>query len=385
MGIPFIDLKSQYARIQDQVNDNIQAVLNHGRYIMGPEIQELETGLAEFAGTKHCLGCGSGTDALLLALMALGAGPGDAVFTTPFTFMATAEAIALLGATPVFVDIDPETYNLDPDKLRLAVEALEQDDPSIHPLPDVKGLTARGVIAVGLFGLSADYAAIRELCDEKGLYLIGDEAQSFGATYDGKPVTSLSDISCTSFFPAKPLGAYGDGGAVFTDSDEYHALMHSIRVHGQGTDKYDNVRLGLNARLDTLQAAILLPKLAIFPEEIELRQKVAETYNELLAGSDVVTPVVPENCVSVWAQYSVLTPSTERRSQIMEALKAADVPTAMYYPLPLHLQGAYKELGYRPGSLPVCEDVATRIFSLPMHPYLERGQQETIADIIKNA
>lgn len=369
MGIPFIDLKSQYARIQEEVDQNIRNVLEHGRYVMGPEIAEFETKAAAFAGTRHALSCGSGTDALLLALMALNIGPGDAVFTSPFTFMATAETIVLTGATPVFVDIDPATYNLDPARLETAIRDLRIARPELTP---------RAVMPVDIFGLPADYDRILKIAETNDLRVIVDAAQSFGAEYKGVKTASLGDIACTSFFPAKPLGCYGDGGACFTDSDELQGIMQSLRVHGQGEDKYDNVRIGLNARMDTIQAAVLLPKLAIFPEEIQVRQTVARRYNEKLAQSGLVLPLIPEGMLCVWAQYSVQAKDSAHRDALQAQLRQADVPSAIYYPTPLHLQTAYADLGYKRGDLPVSESVGERIFALPMSPYLSEADQDAV-------
>ncbi len=381
--IPFIDLKSQFKTLEKDIRARIEAVLEHGRYVMGPEIEELEKNLAEFAGTKHCLACSSGTDALLMPLMALGVGPGDAVFTTPFTFVATAEVIALLGAIPIFVDIDPKTYNMDPAKLEEAILALKNNDPQAHPLPrsvDASGLTPKAIIPVDLFGLPADYEAINAIGKRHDLFVLEDTAQGFGGRYKGKMAGSLAEAAATSFFPAKPLGAYGDGGAVFTDSDEMLGILDSIRIHGQGTDKYDNVRLGLNARIDTIQAAVLLCKLAAFPGELKERQRVADTYTRYLDEA-VVTPAIPEDCQSAWAQYSVL---SDKRADIQKALNDAGIPTAVYYPVPLHRQTVYDYLGYRDGDLPVSEDIAARVFSLPMHPYLKESQIMEICEVIKS-
>lgn len=405
----FIDLAAQQLRIKDLINKNIAEVLRHGQYIMGPEIRELEEKLAVYAGVKHAVGCASGTDALLMALMAYGVGSGDAVFTTPFTFVATAEVISLLGATPVFVDIDPVTFNIDPVKLEKAMLALQMCDTSCHPLPGVivpaaadgavkpdsfprsESFTLRpkGIIAVDLFGLPANYDVINTIARRHGLFVIEDAAQSFGAEYQGRKACSLADSACTSFFPAKPLGGYGDGGMLFTNDDELVNVLRSIRVHGQGSDKYENVRIGINGRLDTLQAAILLAKFAIFPEEVEMRQRVAERYRTLLTAAPpaggketsnlaVLPPTVPSGYKSVWAQYSVLAKDEEARARLQEALKIAGIPTAIYYPRPLHLQGAFAALGYKPGDFPVSEEMAGRIFSLPMHPYLDGGDQESI-------
>ena len=290
----FIDLPAQQQRIRMQIEENIRKVLDHGQYIMGPEIGALEQALAEYTGVKHAIACSSGTDALLLALMAYGVGPGDAVFTTPFTFIATAEVVALLGATPVFVDIDPRTFNIDPEKLEQAIQAVKQNDPRFHPLPAASqsaALTPKGIIPVDLFGLPADYDRISAIARENGLFVIEDAAQSFGAEYQGKKAGALADIACTSFFPAKPLGGYGDGGMCFTDDDTLADLMRSIRIHGQGSDRYNNVRVGINGRLDSLQAAILLAKFSLFPEEVELRQTVAQRYTSLLTPhSSLLTP-----------------------------------------------------------------------------------------------
>ncbi|MBU2053881.1 MAG: DegT/DnrJ/EryC1/StrS family aminotransferase [Proteobacteria bacterium] len=376
----FIDLAAQQQRITDKLNANIARVLTHGQYINGPEVRELEKALTDYVGVKHAIGCASGTDALLMALMALDIGPDDAVFTTPFTFIATAEVISLLGATPVFVDIDPQTFNIDPAQLDRAVEAVEKSDPAHHPLPDTAGgkLRPRAVIPVDLFGLPADYDAIGAVAARHNLAVIEDAAQSFGGEYRGRRAGAFGDIACTSFFPAKPLGGYGDGGMCLTNDDRLDAILRSIRVHGQGSDKYNNARIGINGRLDTIQAAILLAKFAIFPEEIELRQEVARRYNELLAGA-VVTPQIPAGCKSAWAQYSVLARDSAERAALMTKLKEAGVPTAIYYPKPLHRQEAFASLDYREGEFPVSEDCASRIFSLPLHPYLPADDQRRIA------
>ncbi len=381
----FIDLAAQQQPIRQKIEEKIRIVLDHGKYIMGPEINALEKRLAEFVGVKHCLGCASGTDALLMALVAEKVGPGDAVLTSPFTFIATAEVISLLGATPVFVDIDSETFNLDPDKLALAIKSLKSNDSSLHALPltpNASRLTPRGIISVDLFGLPCDYDSINIIAQEYGLFVIEDAAQGLGGEYKGRKAGALADVGCTSFFPAKPLGAYGDGGAVFTDSDEMADKLASIRVHGQGEDKYNNVRIGLNARLDTLQAAILNAKLDIFPQEIDLRQDVAQRYTELLSPYAMLhPPCVPEGYKSVWAQYSLLTESPESRVHIQESLKKAGVPTAVYYPKPLHLQTAFAGLGYKKGDFPISEDTSNRIFSLPMHPYLKENEIERICAV----
>ena len=384
MPIQFIDLNAQQQRIRDAVLRNITRVLDHGQYIMGPEIRELEEKLAGYVGARYAVSCSSGTDALLMALMAYGAGPGDAIFTSPFTFVATAEVISLLGATPVFVDIEPDTFNIDPMKLEQAVDALEKKDPGIHPLPrGFEGLRPKGIIPVDLFGQPADYDAINALAQKKGLFVIEDAAQSFGAEYRGKKACALADVAATSFFPAKPLGCYGDGGMVFTDDSALYEHLTSVRVHGKGSDKYDNIRIGINGRCDTLQAAILLAKLEIFPEEMDLRQEVAGRYTDALRSSgDIQTPQVKDGRLSAWAQYSLV---SGKKEDILDALKKAGIPTAIYYPKPLHLQGAYTYLGYKPGDCPVSEITAGKIFSLPMHPYLTKEEQQKITDVILGA
>ena len=385
----FIDLATQQKRIRDKVEANITAVLDHGKYIMGPEIKALEKRLSDYAGVKHAIGCASGTDALLMALMALGIGPGDAVFTSPFTFIATAEVISLLGATPVYVDIEPETFNIDPAKLDQAISALKANDSNLYPLPithNPSPLAPKAVIGVDIFGLPAEYERIDAVARDHDLLVIEDAAQSFGAELNGKKAGSFGNIACTSFFPAKPLGCYGDGGMCFTDDDGLANIMESVRVHGKGDHKYDNVRIGINGRLDSLQAAILLAKFDIFPEEIELRQKVADRYSTLLGGNpQIKVPSIPAGATSAWAQYSILAADEQQRSAIQDKLKAAEIPTAIYYPQPLHLQTAFSSLGYQKGDFPISEDCAQRIFSLPMHPYLLEEDQKKIADVIGNS
>ena len=379
---PFIDLGHQQSIIREHVEEGIFRVLKHGNYIMGPEVKELEKRLAAYVGVKHAVSCASGTDALLMALMAYGVGPGDAIFTTPFTFIATAEVISLLGATPVFVDIDPKTYNIDPAKLEQAIQAIKANDSSIYPLPIASNplpLTPRGIIPVDLFGLPADYDAIEKIARDHGLFVIEDAAQSFGGEYKGKKTCSFGNIGCTSFFPAKPLGCYGDGGMCFTNDDALAALLDSIRVHGTGSHKYDNARIGINGRIDTLQAAILHAKFDIFPEEMELRQAAAARYTSLIEGTvPVSAPLIPEGRKSAWAQYSILAKDEADRTALMDKLKAAGIPTAIYYPKPLHLQTAFADLKYQSGAFPFSEDAASRILSLPMHPYLEERDQKVI-------
>lgn len=380
----FIDLSVQQHRIRKEIENRIAAVLDHGQYVMGPEIEELEKTLGTYVGVRHAIGCGSGTDALLMALMAYGVGPGDAVFTTPFTFMATAEVIALLHAVPVFVDIDPVTFNMDPAKLDQAIRSLELP-PSGGRTDPREPLRPRGVIAVDLFGLPADYERINAMARGHGLFVIQDAAQSFGAELRGKRACSMAPIGCTSFFPAKPLGGYGDGGMCFTDDDLLAESMRSLRIHGQGGSKYDNVRIGINGRLDTLQAAILLAKFGLFPEELQLRRQIAIHYSELLHDelSPVRPPITPEDTLSAWAQYSVLTREGKSRAALLEALQGSGIPTAIYYPVPLHLQPAFAYLGHKEGDFPVSEDCARRIFSLPMHPYLQKKDRERIADVLR--
>jgi UDP-2-acetamido-2-deoxy-ribo-hexuluronate aminotransferase len=371
--IDFIDLKAQQKKIALQLRERIERVLSHGKYIMGPEIQELEERLAAYVGVKQVVTCSSGTDALLMPLMAYGVGPGDAVFTSPFTFIATAEVIQLLGATPVFVDIDPKTFNIDPNALHQAISGLKQN-------PKTAALKPKGIIPVDLFGQPADYDAINALARQHNIFVLEDAAQSFGGTYKGKKACSLADVAATSFFPAKPLGGYGDGGAIFTNDDDLASRLRSIRIHGQGSDKYDNIRIGLNGRFDTLQAAIVLVKMDIFDQEVIERQRVAQRYSRGLEGL-VEVPFVSPDCTSVWAQYSVL---SEQRRILLEKLKAAGIPSAIYYPIPLHLQGAFRHLAYREGDFPISEDASRRIFSLPMHPYLEATQQDVIIQTLRS-
>lgn len=374
--IPFIDLQAQRRRIAAEVDAAIAKVHEHGRYILGPEVAEAERALEAFTGSRHCTGVSNGTDGLLAALLAFGVGPGDAVLTTPFTFFASSECIAMLGATPVFADIDPDTYNLDPASVRAAIAQAGAD-----------GHNLKGIITVDLFGLPADYDALLPVARENSLFVIQDAAQGFGALYHDRRVPVHGDIGVTSFFPAKPLGCYGDGGAVFTDDAGIHEKLVSIRMHGQGSDQYDNVRVGMNARLDTLQAAILLEKLKIYPGEIDLRNRAAKRYTEQLeavngkAGSELFKlPVVPDGCVSVWAQYTIQAGDRER---YQNALKAENIPSAVYYRQPSHLVGAFSHLGHKPGDFPVAEAAATRVFSLPFHPYLEDGQIERICAVLE--
>ncbi len=368
MTIPFIDLQTQYKKHQAEIQASINAVLEHGRYIMGPEIARLESELQIFTGVEHAIACGSGTDALLLALMSAGVGKGDAIYTTPYTFFATAEVISLVGATPVFVDVDPTTYNIDPIALV----------KSITQTTDTGKLKPKGIIPVDLFGQPADYDSINTLAAEHDLFVIQDAAQSFGATYKGDRTCSNTPLAATSFFPAKPLGCYGDGGAVFTNDADVARTLKSIRVHGEGQDKYDNIRLGLNARMDSIQAAVLIEKMKFYETEIELRQRVANRYSELLKNH-VNTPVIANDCTSVWAQYSI---TSENREALRIALSDEQIPTAMYYPTPIHLSTAYAHLNHKIGDFPISEKLSQTMFSLPMHPYLGEDQIDRICGII---
>ena len=346
-------------------------MLNHGQYIQGPEVFELEAELAAYTGRKHCISCASGTDALLMSLLAQGIGQGDAVFTTPFTFIATAEVIQLLGATPIFVDILDSTFNIDSTKLEIAINECQ-----------LKGeLNPKAVIPVDIFGLPADYAEIEEIGKNYNLFILEDAAQSFGGSIQGKKTGSFGDASATSFFPAKPLGCYGDGGAVFTDDGEFAEKLISIREHGQGRSKYENTRIGINGRLDTIQAAILLEKLKIFPDELIKRNQIVDQYRELLC-SHFVCQEVPNGYKSAWAQISILAEDTDHRSACQERLQESGIPTAIYYAKPLHLQMAFKNLGYEVGDFPIAESIANRIFSLPMHPYLTDDDVKRICDIL---
>lgn len=356
MTIQFIDLAAQYQHLKTKIDARIKTVLDHGKYIMGPEVQELESELANYVGVKHVITCANGTDALTLAMMVLGIKPGDAVFCPTFTFFATAEVIAYEGATPVFVDSDEATFNICPIDLEKRIQATIAEGE----------LIPKAIIAVDLFGLPANYPEIQKIADKYNLKLVEDAAQGFGGSIDGKRAGSFGDIATTSFFPAKPLGCYGDGGAVFTNNDEYAELLKSYRVHGKGKDKYDNVRIGMNSRLDTIQAAILLEKLAEFPIELINRNKAADYYEKTLSVK-YQTPQVPAGYVSSWAQYTLV---SANRDAEMAKYKEQAIPTMIYYATCLHEQSAFKELGYKVGDLPVAEKLAKSVFSLPMHPYI---------------
>ena len=366
--IAFVDLQAQRRRIGVRLEAAMARVLAHGAFILGPEVKELETRLAAFAGARHCVTCANGTDALALVLMAKEVKPGDAIFVPAFTFVATAEVVAWLGATPVFVDVEAATFNLDPASLAAAIDAAR-----------AAGLNPRGVIPVDLFGQPADYRRIHPVADRHGLFVLADAAQSFGAALDNRRIGTLAETTATSFFPAKPLGCYGDGGAVFTDDGDLAELLRSLRVHGQGSDKYDNVRIGMNGRLDTLQAAILLEKLAIFEDEILARQRIAARYGERLADIAAVPTLMP-GATSVWAQYTLRVPD---RGRVAAACKAAGVPTAVYYPIPLSQQTGYRHYPTAPGGVPVSEQLARQVISLPMHPYLDEPTQDRIAAAVR--
>jgi dTDP-4-amino-4,6-dideoxygalactose transaminase len=367
--LPFIDLATQRRRVQAQVEAGWRRVLEHGVYIMGPEVRELEGELAAYVGVRHAITCSSGTDALWLPILALEIGPGDAVFLPSWTFTATAEAVCLAGASPVFVDVDPLTFNIDAESLAAAIAAVRRDGK----------LRPRAVVPVDLFGLPADYRAIDSVASSEGVVVIADAAQSFGASQDGRRVGALARITATSFFPAKPLGCWGDGGAIFTDDDELAEVIRSIRVHGRGGGgKYDNVRVGTNARLDTLQAVVLLEKLRIFDDELERRQSAAGEYGARLAGR-VTPPTVPAGFTSAWAQYTIC---VAERDRVQAQLKEAGIPTQVYYPRPLHLQAPYAHYPAAPGGLPVTERLKDVVLSLPMHPYLDVPTVARIADAV---
>ncbi|GAL22092.1 glutamate-UDP-2-acetamido-2-deoxy-D-ribohex-3-uluronic acid aminotransferase (PLP cofactor) [Vibrio maritimus] len=354
--VQFIDLKAQYQHLKKKIDARIATVLEHGHYIMGPEVQELEQQLADYVGVRHAITCANGTDALTLAMMVLDIQEGDAVFCPTFTFFATAETIAFANATPMFVDSNEDTFNICPIDL----------EKRIKQTVDEGKLTPKAIVAVDLFGLCADYPEIERIAKKYNLKLIEDAAQGFGGSINGKKAGSFGDIATTSFFPAKPLGCYGDGGAIFTNNDEYAELIKSYRVHGKGKDKYDNVRIGMNSRLDTIQAAVLLEKLVVFPQELIDRNKAAEKYTRQLSGT-YKTPLVPEGYVSSWAQYTVL---AKDRDSEMEKYKAQGIPTMVYYGTCMHQQTAFKALGYKQGDFPVAEFLADKVFSLPMHGYL---------------
>jgi dTDP-4-amino-4,6-dideoxygalactose transaminase len=367
--LAFIDLKAQQARIRGRIDAAVARVLDHGAYVMGPEVAEFERQLAAFGKAELGLSCANGTDAVVLPLMAWDIGEGDAVFCPSFTFAATAEVVPWTGATPVFVDILPDTYCMDPAHLEFAIAETKRAGK----------LTPKAVIAVDLFGQPADYVAIAAICQKHGLKLLSDSAQGFGCTLNGEQPLHWADATATSFFPAKPLGCYGDGGAVLINDRQTWDVMDSLRIHGKGSDKYDNVRIGMNSRLDTLQAAILIEKLAIFAEEIELRNQVADRYADSLKGV-VKTPTVISGGLSTWAQYVI---EAEDRDGLADHLKSQGVPTAAYYPKPLHVQTAYRQFPTPGGKLPASEAAADRVLALPMHPYLSAEDQDRVVAAVR--
>lgn len=368
----FIDLKTQYAHLKDKIDKNIEKVLNDSHYIMGKEVKELEEKLAKYVGRKYCITCANGTDALTLAMRVLDVKQGDAVFVPTFTFYSSAEVISLEGATPIFVDVDERTFNMDAKKLEKAIEQVKSEGK----------LNLKAVVAVDLFGQTADFPEIIEIANKYGLKVVEDAAQGFGGSIKGKKACSFGDVSTTSFFPAKPLGCYGDGGAVFTDNDEIYQLLVSLRVHGKGSYKYENVRVGYNSRLDTIQAAILLPKLEAFEQyELEARNKFAKMYDDRLKEV-VKTPLVPEGYVSSWAQYTLILESEEQRNTIQAKLKEMGIPTMVYYPIPLHKQIVYKDYNFNVEDLQVAEKLSKCVLSLPMHPYMSEEQIEQISKAI---
>ena len=361
----FIDLKTQQSRIRQNLEARVRQVFDHGQYIMGPEVKELEERLASFVGVDHCISCSSGTDALLIALMTLNIGPGDEVITVPYTWISTAEVIALLHAKPVFVDIQPDTFNMDPDKIEAAITP-----------------NTRAIMPVSIYGQCADMTRISAIAQKHDIPVIEDGAQSFGATHHGRKSSSLSTIGCTSFFPSKPLGCYGDGGAIFTDDDSLADTIRRIRVHGQKV-KHQHPLVGINGRLDTLQAAILLEKLEIFPEECRLRREAGQGYNALLEDTPgIKPPVIADGNDSVYAQYTIL---SESRDTLTNSLKSRDIPSVAYYAVCLHLQGAFADLNHQPGDFPIAEKVAKQCLSLPMHPYLRPKEQKQIAETLVEA
>jgi dTDP-4-amino-4,6-dideoxygalactose transaminase len=372
-AIPFIDVAAQRRRLGNAIDEAIARVLGHCQFINGPEVTQLEAALAAYSGAKHVVTCASGTDALLMVLMAKGYGRGDAVLCPSFTFCATGEVVVLTGATPIFVDVDEATFNMDMDSLRRGIATARR-----------VGLKPRAVIPVDLFGQSADHDAIAAIAEAEGLFVLDDAAQGFGASYRGRKIGSLGHATATSFFPAKPLGCFGDGGAIFTDDAELAETLKSIRAHGQGSDKYDNVRIGLTARLDTMQAAILIEKLKIFDDEIAARNKIADRYARGL-GNVVTVPRLAPGCTSVWAQYTVRLPKGVDRDGFAAALKAQGVPTAIYYPKSMHQQTAYRQFPVADGGLPVSERLSAEVISLPMHAYLDEATQDRVITAVRDA
>jgi dTDP-4-amino-4,6-dideoxygalactose transaminase len=370
--IPFIDVAAQRRRLGRSVDEAIARVLGHCQFILGPEVRALEAALAAFCGARHAVSCASGTDALVMVLMAAGVGPGDAVICPSFTFTATAEVVALVGATPVFADVEEASFNLDPESLRAACA-----------MARALGLRPKAVIPVDLYGQPADYDRIMPIAEAESLFVLDDAAQAFGATYKNRRVGALAPATATSFFPAKPLGCYGDGGAVLTDDEELAGVLRSLRVHGEGSGKYDCVRIGLNGRLDTIQAAVLIEKLRIFPEEIVARERIARRYSAGLAGVASVPKLAPGS-TSVWAQYTIRL-ADGRRDELAAALKPQGIPTAIHYPIPLHRQEPYRHFPVAEGGAPVSERLAEEVISLPMHAYLDEATQDRIIEAVQHA
>ncbi len=368
--IAFIDLKAQRDRIRDKIDAAVMGVIDHCGFIMGKEVGEFEAQLAEFVGVKHAMGCGNGTDALQLVLMAEGITKGDAIFVPAFTFVATAEIAPLVGATPVFVDVLPDTFNMDPASLEAGIETAKAE-----------GLTPKMVIPVDLFGQPADYPAINEIAQRHGMVVMADAAQGLGGSLNSVKAGALATWTTTSFFPAKPLGCYGDGGAVMTDDDDRAALLKSLRIHGKGGDKYDNVRVGVNSRLDTIQAAVLKEKLAIFPDELDARDRVAAKYSESLRDIAEV-PTVVDGARSAWAQYTL---KVDNRADVQAKLKDKGVPSVVYYPIPMNQQSGYTDYPVVNGGVPVSDALAQRVLSLPMHPYMDDETQDRIIDAVRQA
>lgn len=367
----FIDLHRQYDQIAGGVQKRWNKILEHKAFIGGPEVKELEEKLAEYVGVKYVIGCASGTDALTIPLMAYEINKDDAIFVPSFTFFASAESIRLAGGTPVFVDTDPNTFNIDPVDLEKKIENVIKEGK----------MAPKGIIAVDLFGMPANFTDIRRIADKYGLFILEDAAQGFGGTYKGKKACSFGDVAGTSFFPAKPLGCYGDGGAIFTNSDELAEKMRSIHVHGQGQDKYDNVRIGLNSRLDSIQAAVLLEKLSIFDEELIKRNKVADEYSKRLSNYFDI-PVIPNGYTSSWAQYTLKANNSENREHIIGEMSKNGIPVMIYYPIPIHKSGAFSDtLSY---DMEDCEDISNRVFSIPMHPYLSEDEIDNICNTLIN-
>jgi len=366
----FLDLKTQQKRIRKSLDKRLNTILDHGAYIMGPEVHELEEKLAEYCGVKHAISCSSGTDALLIPLMAWGVGPGDAVFTTPFTYVATAEVIALLGATPVFVDVYDSTYNIDCEKLEIAIQETIKNGE----------LKPKAIIPVDLFGVPARYRLIDSIAKKYNLKVIEDGAQSFGASIGEKKVGTFGDVAATSFYPAKPLGCYGDGGAIFTNNDSLADKCKAIRIHGTRSDKYNSEVIGLNGRLDSMQAAVLLEKLTIFDEELEMRNKVNDYYRKFLNNAQYI----PENYHSAHALFSITLVSNKKREELVGKLKQNNIPNVIYYKYPIHLMKGFSYLGYKDGDFPISENLSQTIASLPMHPYLTKVDIDLIIKTLKN-